>query len=502
MAGIRPFQPGEYINNPDGTYSTERTVTIQDGSGKWVNVPSLWKDANGKTIDLGEDEDKINQALGLYERQGKPFQRFETVDDAVSFAKKRSSEGGAFSGSALPQPNATRGANNMFNIMDLFGPQAVNRLLQPAANTQGVQNMLMTRPDVQPAPVVAGVDPWQGMREEDVVRVDPMQTASAAQPVPQSQQKALSGLGGLFSPDKKAVLNDFFIGLAQGANPTQSLAMGALNIRNRNSQRQGLNQTVSWLKSKGVDETQARVLAEEAQMGNKAPLNEALKNLTQGADPMRALELEKAQLEIENLRNPRAKTEDTALIRELKAAGLKEGTPEFQEAILANNRPKGMMIESDGQGGFKMVQGTDVSGGANMNVEQGKNTGFLLRAQDADKVITSLEKEGTSVWNNTAGQIPLVGNFLRGDDAQKFDQAKRDFINAQLRQESGAVISPEEFKNAEVQYFPQPGDDDAVIEQKRRNRENAIKGFRIRSGPGAQSVDKMDDSTADPLGIR
>lgn len=181
--------------------------------------------------------------------------------------------------------------------------------------------------------------------------------------------------------------------------------------------------------------------------------------------------------------------EPTTNMRELEAAGLKPGTPEYQEALLGLKKPKGMIIESDGQGGFRMAQGTDL--GTSLNVEQGKNTGFLLRAQDANEAITKLEKEGTSAWNKLAGGVPVVGNYLVGEDSQKLTQAKRDFINAVLRQESGAVISPEEFANAEQQYFPQPGDGDDVIAQKRKNRENAIAGFRIRSGPGASVVDQM-----------
>jgi hypothetical protein len=51
-------------------------------------------------------------------------------------------------------------------------------------------------------------------------------------------------------------------------------------------------------------------------------------------------------------------------------------------------------------------------------------------------------------------------------------------VNAVLRRESGAVISPEEFANAERQYFPQIGDSRPVIEQKARNRRAAIEGMR------------------------
>lgn len=194
---------------------------------------------------------------------------------------------------------------------------------------------------------------------------------------------------------------------------------------------------------------------------------------------------------IADFSDPEKGPQPTGLMRELEAAGLEPGSPEYQQAILEAKKPRGMTVESDGQGGFRMVQGADVSGGANLNVEQGKNTGFLLRATDANKEISTLESEGTSAWNKAMQNVGPLGNYGLGADAQKLQQAKRDFVNAVLRQESGAVISEEEFANAEQQYFPQPGDGPEVIAQKRRNRENAIAGFRIRSGPGAGVVDQQ-----------
>ena len=70
-----------------------------------------------------------------------------------------------------------------------------------------------------------------------------------------------------------------------------------------------------------------------------------------------------------------------------------------------------------------------------------------------------------------------------------YEQAKRDFINAILRQESGATIGADEFSNANKQYFPQVGDTPQVIEQKRRNRETVIKALEIISGAGASMID-------------
>lgn len=84
----------------------------------------------------------------------------------------------------------------------------------------------------------------------------------------------------------------------------------------------------------------------------------------------------------------------------------------------------------------------------------------------------------------------LAGTFLPNEKAasmQQFDQAQRDFINAVLRRESGAVISEDEFANARKQYFPQPGDTEEVRAQKKRNREESLAGISRSAGPRYQA---------------
>jgi hypothetical protein len=149
--------------------------------------------------------------------------------------------------------------------------------------------------------------------------------------------------------------------------------------------------------------------------------------------------------------------------------------------------PNGMSITTNPDGTVSIQQG--VGGKPKLTEAEARNSGFLVRAKTAQETLNTLEDQGTSVWNATAGKIPVAGNYLRSEEAQKYDQAKRNFINAQLRRESGAVISPEEFANAEQQYFPQPGDGPEVIRQKRINRQDAIRGLDIGSGAGAALTD-------------
>lgn len=124
---------------------------------------------------------------------------------------------------------------------------------------------------------------------------------------------------------------------------------------------------------------------------------------------------------------------------------------------------------------------------------QAKALMFGSRMAIADEVLGELAGQGQrmpSLIKQGVEAVPLIGPALgmvanstvASSAQQQVEQAQRDFINAVLRRESGAVISPQEFANARVQYFPQPGDSAAVLRQKQANRRAAISGMRAEFG--------------------
>lgn len=118
-----------------------------------------------------------------------------------------------------------------------------------------------------------------------------------------------------------------------------------------------------------------------------------------------------------------------------------------------------------------------------MTQDQTNVATFADRIAAAMPVIEQTTKVGTSPVQQGLSRVPGVGNYLVSNDMQKLNQAQRDFINAVLRRESGAVISDQEFDNARKQYFPQPGDGPEVLEQKRNNRQIVLDGFVRAAGP-------------------
>jgi len=164
-----------------------------------------------------------------------------------------------------------------------------------------------------------------------------------------------------------------------------------------------------------------------------------------------------------------------------------------------------------GQGGEPLM-----GGGKPLTETQGNAVSFGARAVEANRIATDLEKQGvtnTGVIRTVAGGVlggaPIVGDkleqsvrstfnvlptYLGGPNPQQQqnDQARRDFVSAVLRKESGAAISASEYANEEKKYFPQLGDSDQVIKQKQNSRIKAIEGLKSQAGPsGVRQINRI-----------
>jgi len=116
--------------------------------------------------------------------------------------------------------------------------------------------------------------------------------------------------------------------------------------------------------------------------------------------------------------------------------------------------------------------------------EQAKNYGYgnrLMQSEDVLKtVLPSITQMNTADW---VFQKSLP-NWMPGKraDIKQYEQAVLNFVNAKLRQESGAAISDPEYVKAEQQYFPQPGDDPQTIKNKEANRKLVMDELFMSSG--------------------
>jgi hypothetical protein len=139
---------------------------------------------------------------------------------------------------------------------------------------------------------------------------------------------------------------------------------------------------------------------------------------------------------------------------------------------------------------------------------QAKSGGFLGRMLQSNADFQAVPPEardprswlGQKLHDNLPGIEGSLATWLGGNspERQLADQASRNFISSSLRQESGAAINSDEFDRQYQIFYPQPGDDNVVIEQKRRAREQAIDGFRTAAGPVAPRIESAQRNRTAP----
>jgi len=97
--------------------------------------------------------------------------------------------------------------------------------------------------------------------------------------------------------------------------------------------------------------------------------------------------------------------------------------------------------------------------------------------------------DSASIWERFKG----ITNITASPDLQQYRQAADDWIRAKLRRESGAVIAPAEMQKEYEIYYPQIGDSQAVMDQKKSARKQAEKSMKIASGKQFKEPEKTPE---------
>jgi hypothetical protein len=141
--------------------------------------------------------------------------------------------------------------------------------------------------------------------------------------------------------------------------------------------------------------------------------------------------------------------------------------------------------------------------------DEKKSAGFYLRMKDATTTFDSpiLDAQGKPVLRNgkpvllkdaaekpeivaevIGGIVPrwmggqALQNVATSSIRQQYQQAQENWVTANLRPESGAVIGPEEMQKEIRKYFPQVGDSNDTIRQKEKSRQVTEEAIRRRAG--------------------
>ena len=150
------------------------------------------------------------------------------------------------------------------------------------------------------------------------------------------------------------------------------------------------------------------------------------------------------------------------------------------------NPPSGMTVESDGQGGFRIVQGPGAGAGGRLTEGQSKDITYATRAEGALPILDRFDAYLTSPIDRAYENDPT--GLLRGRQSPEFQQAYNaglEFLQAILRKDTGAAITKEETEEYGRVYLPQPGDSETVLLQKRLARSRALQALKAGMPPEA-----------------
>lgn len=131
------------------------------------------------------------------------------------------------------------------------------------------------------------------------------------------------------------------------------------------------------------------------------------------------------------------------------------------------------------------LQVENAANGKEPNQSQFGAAAYASRMEQAEPILT---KVAPSIVGMSLPSFELQTNSwfakptFQSNEVQSYMQAARNFINAVLRRESGAVISPEEFSEARKQYLPVAGDTAEALQQKAANRQTVFANMKRASG--------------------
>jgi hypothetical protein len=161
--------------------------------------------------------------------------------------------------------------------------------------------------------------------------------------------------------------------------------------------------------------------------------------------------------------------------------------------------------------------GEPLTGKSSFTEDQGKSAGFALRMDEANKLFKApvidpmtqqpLVVDGKTVTLEDAfgkpgryqsimrstpsfGLTTGIANLTESSGRQQYRQAQENWVTANLRAESGAVIGTDEMEKEIKKYFPQVDDKPQVIEQKAKSRRSAELAMEVRGGPALKTIKK------------
>lgn len=250
----------------------------------------------------------------------------------------------------------------------------------------------------------------------------------------------------------------------------------------------------------------------EAEMNQQMQMqNASYEAQLQNQDPLRQLQIQQAQLELQAAQNPTV--DPWSGVQEVNNQLVRMGpngpevvmdlrdpeAPKFQTVTLPDNsqalyqydNTTGQLVPADVAGGGTLGTG----GRAGLTESQAKTTLFSNMQAETNPVLSQIEERynPANTGDAIARATPIAGNFFQTEEGQIYQAAATAWAEGALRITTGAAATdPEIQRNLRV-YFAQPGDTPATVAFKAQMRamfERSIQASLGRdiSGQGALAL--------------
>ena len=150
--------------------------------------------------------------------------------------------------------------------------------------------------------------------------------------------------------------------------------------------------------------------------------------------------------------------------------------------------------------------GEQLTGKGASTEDQAKSAGFSLRMNQAKQIFNQpltdpLTQQAILRSIPSAGLTTGFANFFESGGRQQYRQAQENWVSANLRAESGAVLGTDEIDKEIKKYFPQTDDKPQTITQKAAARRSAEIAMQVRGGPALKAIQKAQQATQPSAGL-
>jgi hypothetical protein len=190
--------------------------------------------------------------------------------------------------------------------------------------------------------------------------------------------------------------------------------------------------------------------------------------------------------------HPARRTYDAAINKETNFAPpmVVQNYPNPVPVIGPDNKP--VLAQFGNKGDVKMTGLTPAPEAKPPTEGEAKAAFFVSNMKAASRVLDKLENEGmnmSSIGTQTATALSGgVGNLVTSPRAQQARQAQNQWAEQMLRMQTGAAATTDEVARTVSTYFPQIGDSEEVVTQKREMRKQAENGVFAASGRAQDRV--------------